>query len=154
MGLVENQDFVLSPKTTYFGPAGLGEGCLLGTKRCLLGLPKVIDTHVWNHSITTTTYSVDGRDPVAAIRHLAALGETNIDVFEQWMRNLGAQASGAVFVELASQKRLKVKAGWFSKGVYYSEKQSGPGWGAFTLGAKPDALAFVDFYRAHPLLVG
>ncbi len=156
MSLTKNTDYVFSPKMTFLGPAGLGEGCLVGTKKLLVSLPMVltdVDVRSQVTEETTTRYSFAGKTPAEAIETIAEDCE-DLNEFEAMLQQLAEGEGDGVIVELAQMQRLKVKLGWFSKGIYYSPKAKGPGWKAFTLGEKKVAQAFADFYANHDLASG
>lgn len=153
MAIIENSDYVFCPKATYIGAIGIGKGCLVGTRSYLLGLPEQIESAVFNRSITTTTYSIAGLAPGDAIQTIAQAGDTDLAGFEGILTNLGANAEGAVFVDLSQQLRLKVRAGLLSKGVYWSDRNKGPGWKGYGLGPKSIAQTWVAFYEGHPIAV-
>ena len=155
MVLIKNTDYVFSPKMTFLGPAGQGEGCLVGTMNLLVSLPMVlteIDVRTQVTETMTTRYSFGGKTPAQAIETTAE-SCNGLEEFEITLQQLAEDEGDGVVVELAGMLRLKVKLGWFSKGIYYSEKAKGPGWKAFTLGDKDAAQAFADFYASHDLAV-
>ena len=150
MAINENFDYVFCPAATYIGAVGVGKGCLVGTKKYLLGLPERIEEGVWNESITVTTYTLAGKPPGETIQDLAQVMEMGLATFEGTMEKLSRHCEGAVFVDLEAQKRVKVRAGFLSKGIYWSDRESGPGWKGYGLGAKPLAQKWVEFYKELP----
>lgn len=136
MPVEEDRDYVFCPAATYIGSVGVGKGCLVGTRTLLLGLPVEIQEAEWNRSFTTTTWTIAGLSPPDAIRHIAAASSTDLPTFEALCSGLGQEVQGAVFVDLAEQKRLKVRAGLCTKGIYWSTRTSGPGWQGYGLGDK------------------
>ncbi len=152
MALSENSDYVFCPKVTFLSGAGMGTGCLVGTKNMLLSLPtNLLEAEVLSASQTTivTTYKVAGVSPSDAIPIIAKEMDT-VEQFEEILVELASGDSDGVLVKLDEIKRLNVKASWFSKAVYYSDREKGPGWKALGLGKKPLALAFMAFYQDHP----
>jgi len=153
MTLIKNTDYVFSPKMTFLGPAGLGKGCLVGTNNLLVSLPMVlteIDVRTQVTESTTTRYSFGGKTPAQAVEVTAEIC-SDLEEFETTLQQLAEDEGDGVVVELSGMQRLKVELGWFSKGIYYSERAKGPGWKAFTLGDKVAAQAFADFYANHDL---
>ena len=153
MSLKLFEDYAFCPQATYIGSVGIGKGCLLGTQKTLLGLPEKIDTAVWNHSWTTTTYSIEGMSPGEAIQGVANLDVMTPESFETALRELGQRCEGAVWVDLTEQKRLKLRAGLCTKGIYWSSRASGPGWRGYGLGDKEMTQKWIDFYQDHPISV-
>ncbi len=155
MALIENTDYVFCPKTTYLGSGGMGTSCLVGTKNLLLCLPvELFEVDVLSAYTekTTTTYSIGGASPAEAIQIMAA-DQDDLQEFEQMLVSLADECEDSILVRLDEIKRLKVKSSLLSKGVYYSGRETGPGWKALGLGKKPLALAFAEFYRDHPRIV-
>ena len=62
-------------------------------------------------------------------------------------------ADGAVFVDLEEQKRLKLRTGLCTKGIYWSQRENGPGWKGYGLGSKELCEEWVEFFQEHPLAV-
>ncbi len=153
MAIIENKDYVFCPAATYIGAVGVGKGCLVGTSRFLLGLPERIDSGTWNRCFTTTTYSIAGMTPGEAIQGVATLDEMTLDLFEQSMIAFGESCKGAVFVDLESQKRLKLRSGLCTKGIYWSQRESGPGWKGYGLGSKELTEQWIKFYSKHPISI-
>ncbi|MCB9568318.1 MAG: hypothetical protein H6710_14100 [Myxococcales bacterium] len=153
MALSEGSDFVFCPKTTYVGGAGIGEGCLIGTRRRLLMVPLRVDAAVWNRSVTTTTWRL-GDEPLGdAIARILRDPALTLGGLEETMGALAEEIEGAVLGKLDEARRVRVRAGWFSRGVYFSAREKGPGWSGFPLKGKPLALAWLDFYRGLPNFV-
>lgn len=152
MTIQEFQDYAFCSSATYIGAVGVGKGCLIGTQNLLLGLPEQIHSGVWN-SVWTTTYSIEGKTPGEAIQGMAALESVNLQDFERSLVALGDKCDGAVLVNLAEQKRLKLRAGLCTKGVYWSARESGPGWSGYGLGSKELTQKWIQFYANHPLSV-
>ena len=153
MAIVQEQDYVFCKSATYIGVEGIGKGCLIGTQKLILGLPESIDSAVWNRYFQTTTYSIDGMPPWQVLQTVAESESTVLEGFEDVLTSLGESFQGAVFVDLEQQKRLKVRSGWLTKGIYWSSNERGPGWQGYGLGKKAVADQWVAFYRGHPIAV-
>ena len=153
MAVVEGRDFVYCPKTTYIGSAGVGEGCLVGTRRLLLMVPLSVDTVVWNRSITTTTWKL-GDEPIGtALARILSSGEMTLEELESTLEMVDAKIEAASLGKLDEAKRVRVRTGWFSRGIYHSARAKGPGWTGFPLKGKPLAQAWCDFYAKLPNFV-
>ncbi len=153
MALVEGRDFVYCPKTTYIGSAGVGEGCLVGTRRRLLMVPLRVDTAVWNRSITTTTWQL-GDEPIgAALARMLSASDLSVEALDSTLEALAEKVKATGLGKLDEAKRVRVRSGWFSRGIYYSAKAKGPGWTGYPLKGKPLAQAWLDFYRDLPNFV-
>ena len=153
MAITHGSQYVFCPAATYIGSVGVGKGCIVGTKNVLLGLPVEVQEAVWNDSITTKSWSIGGQDPGAAIQEIAQLDDTTLEGFEGYLESLSKNCPGAVFVEVAKVKRLKVRAGLCTKGVYWSDRESGPGWSGYGMGSKELTLEWMEFYRSLPNFV-
>ncbi|MEE2642348.1 MAG: hypothetical protein VX768_17080 [Planctomycetota bacterium] len=152
MSLVMFEDYAFSPNATYIGTAGLGRGCLVGTRGVLLGLPERVFSGAGNTWVTTT-YSIQEMAPGEAIRGIAELEIMTLDDFENSLRQLGKICEGSVLVELGQQKRLKLRAGLCTKGIYWSARASGPGWSGYGLGNRELTQQWIRFYEGHPISV-
>lgn len=150
--LEEGKDYVYAPKTTYVGGLGVGEGCLLGTRRSLLMVPTKIDSVVWNRSITTTRFQL-GNEPIAeGIRKLLVDPELDAATLEAMIGEIAAKVDGAAHHDLTQMKRLRVRAGWFSRGIYVNAKEGGVGgWAGYPLKGKGRAQHWMMFYRDMPI---
>lgn len=147
MSLEYGVDYVFCPKSTYVGSAGIGDGCLVGTKRLVLVVPLKIETVVWNRSITTTTFQL-GNEPVnTGIGRVLTQPEATLGELEQLMSTIHSDLTGAVLHDVGHYARVRVRAGWFSRGIYFSEKEKGPGWKGYPLKGKEMAQHWVAFYQ-------
>jgi len=154
MALVEGRDFVYCPKTTYIGTAGVGDGCLVGTRRRLLMVPLRVDTTVWNRSITTTTWTL-GDEPIGtALGRILSDASMTLGELEATLATINSKIRATSLGKLDEAQRVRVRTGWFSRGIYHSAKAKGPGWTGFPLKGKPLAQAWCDFYRTLPNFVG
>ncbi len=153
MGLHEGRDYVFCAKATYVGALGVGEGCLIGTRNRLLMVPLKVQVVDWNRSVTTTQFTL-GDEPLN-VGLARVLGTTEMDVpaLEAFMAGVAGEVGGSALVELDSRKRVRVRAGWFSRGIYHSDRVKGPGWMGYPLKGKRLAQNWVDFYRALPNFV-
>ncbi|MEZ4380565.1 MAG: hypothetical protein R3A79_04420 [Nannocystaceae bacterium] len=141
------------PRTTYVGSAGVGDGCVIGTHTRLLMVPLRVDTAVWNQSVTTTTWQL-GDEPIgAALAKILSASDLTRDGLNATLESLAARVKATALGKLDEAKRVRVRTGWFSRGIYYSAKEKGPGWTGYPLKGKPLAQAWADFYRALPNFV-
>ena len=69
------------------------------------------------------------------------------------MGMVAAQIDGATLIELDKAKRVRVRAGWFSRGIYASDREKGPGWKGYPLKGKALAQEWVEFYKHLPNFV-
>ncbi len=153
MALVDGRDFVYCPKTTYIGSAGVGDGCLIGTRTRLLMVPLRVDTAVWNRSVTTTTWQL-GDEPIgAALARVLRASDLTVDALNRTLESIDAKVEATSLGRLDEAKRVRVRTGWFSRGIYHSAKAKGPGWTGFPLKGKPLAQTWCEFYRTLPNFV-
>ncbi len=136
----------------YVGPAGTGKGCLLGTAELLVQLPVETSAVVGRRAVTTR-WEVDG-SPARELLE-GALSDPSMDVsaLQGLLRDIAARAEGGVLLELGRMRRLRVRSSFLSRGIYVSERESGPGWKGFPL-KKGDVAEFARFYEGHPASVG
>ena len=153
MALIHGTDYVFCPKTTYIGTLGVGDGCLIGTRSLLLMLPLRVDKVEWNRHIETSLFHL-GDDPVdVTIQRVLEEEGLTVDALEGFMRDVAAKLPGSMVGELAEMKRVRVRAGFLSRGIYYSVKQKGGGWTGYPLKGKAMAQSWVDFYETLPTFV-
>ena len=147
MGLVEGRDFVLAVNTAYVGCSGTGKGCIAGTKSILLAVP--VETQiVTGRRMIKTSWTLNGIDPAEAILKF----EGDVTDLEDFLRSIPAEISGSVLYDLSLVRRLRVRTGFLSRGIYVSENDSGPGWKGFSLN-KQQSGKFREFYTGHPASV-
>ena len=104
---------------------------------------------IWNHSFAKTTYSLDGKTHGEALKSMADHEDACVESLEI----LSKKCEGAVFVPLKDQKRLKLRTGLCTKGIYWAQRESGPGWRGYGLGSKALCEDWLAFYADHPLAV-
>jgi len=152
MALTEGRDFVLARNMTYTGTGGIGKGCLTGTMELMLLLPATVHRGSGRHTEEKDIF-IEGKGVVQYLEETLARREMNTSNLSTILRDLAQQVEGARLIDLSAVRRLKVRTSFFSRGVYTSEKSSGPGWTGFPL-KKQDAAAFENFYRGHPATAG
>jgi hypothetical protein len=153
MALIHGTDYVFCPKATYVGKLGVGDGCLIGTRNLLLLLPSRVDKVEWNRYIEVRIFQL-GDDPVNVSIQRVLEGEgLTVDELEVFMRDAAAKLPGSEVGELTQMKRVRVRAGFFSRGIYYSVKDKGVGWKGYPLKGKAMAQSWVDFYKTLPTFV-
>lgn len=153
MALQQGRDYVFCPKTTYVGSLGLGTGCLVGTQRRLLMVPLQVEVVVWNRSITTTTFSLGDEPLNTGIARVLSGAELDVAGLETFMAEVAEGVEGSALVALDERERVRVRAGWFSRGIYHSDRPKGPGWKGYPLKGKQMALEWLEFYRTLPNFV-
>jgi hypothetical protein len=117
-------------------------------------LPLKTEEVVWNSHITTTTYKIGGADPVQTLEALLADPKMTLVELNALLQDVAQQIPVAVLGDLTQMKRLKVRSGLFSRGVYYNPKESGVGgWVGYPLKGKEQAELFRGFYSRLPIFV-
>lgn len=153
MALSEFSDYMFHPKVTYVGEGGVGKGCLIGTKKYLLMVPLKVDLTDYNRTITTTTYKLGDDTIDVGIAKFLQLPDLTIEALEDFIMERAENIEISELLDLSAQKRVRVKNGWLSKGIYASEKENGPGWKGYPLNGKDVALKWIDFYKGLPNFV-
>ena len=145
MPMIEGTDYVLCTKTTRVTSAGVTMGFVVGLRDCVVCLPtRAIAgagrTHV------RTTYSLAEGPPLAAVQAMLTDPQVTPQQAEATLRELASSSEAGLVVETAGLAALRVKSGWFSRGLYY--KQPGDrGWSGFPLSdGAACAKAFASFY--------
>lgn len=153
MALADGKDFVFCHRTTYVGTAGIGIGCLVGTRRRLLAVPLSVEVAVWNRSVTRTTFSLGDEPLNDGIARVLTGAELTVDELEEFLATIAGKLDGAALADLATAKRVRVRAGWFSRGIYHSAKERGPGWTGYPLKGRELAQRWLRFYGNLPNFV-
>lgn len=151
MSLSEGSDYVLAEGVTYHGNEGVGKGCMVGTQRLLLLIPTHVQTATMRR-VTTRSWTLRGEKPADMIGNLAAESDISPDDLEEILREVDARIPGARLFDLSEIGRLRVRTGFFSRGIYLNRKPSRIGGTGFPL-RRADARAFERFYRGHPAAI-
>jgi hypothetical protein len=149
---MRNMDYVMAAESTYVGPEGVGKGCLLGTSELLLLVPEEVTTGT-DRVLTTRVWTLRGSDPASMLEGFLSEPAHGFPDLRAVMLEIASSVRGAVLIDLACARRLKVRSGLLGRGIYVSLTERGPSWKGFPL-SRADAPAFVEFYRGHPALVG
>ena len=116
-------------------------------------IPIRIDRAVWNSHVTTTTFQLGDETINDGLQRILTSPALTIDELHAVMRTTTARIQEARLVEIATMKRLRVRCGFLSKGVYWSQKERGPGWEGCSLKGKPLAQQWLTFYQGLPNFV-
>ncbi|HGG57454.1 MAG TPA: hypothetical protein ENK31_06625 [Nannocystis exedens] len=145
MPMIDGTDYVLCTKTTRMTSAGVTTGFVVGLPNCIVCLPTRAfagagRTHV------RTTYSLAEGPPLTVVQAMLADPQVTPQQAESTLRELASKSEAALVVETARLAALRIKLGWFSRGLYY--KQPGDrGWSGFPLSdGAACAKAFARFY--------
>lgn len=137
---------------TYNGTQGVGKGCLVGTGELLLQLP-VKTMKGKGRYVQNKDWFLDDKPVLEALNEKLGDPDLKPGGLPSMLREIAGGMEGSELIDFAKVRRLKVKSSFLSRGVYTSEKSSGPGWRAFPL-KKQDAKAFEEFYKGHPATMG
>ena len=142
------RDFVMVDQLTYVGSAGVGKGCLVGTHNKLLVVPVRV-TRAFGFTHHSTEWTLKGMSPSELIKNFVSEPGVKTQDLENLMTEISNQIEGSVLHDLHEIRRLKVKSGFFSRGIYLNTRDSNVGWTAYPL-SKLDIPVFVEFYGGHP----
>lgn len=145
MPLTPDTDYVLCEKSTRVTPAGVTMGFVVGLPDCFVWLPSRAVSGAGRTHVRTTYRLADG-PPLDAVRAMLADPAATPDQVRATLRELASGSEAGLVVDTAELAALRVKTGWFSRGLYY--KQPGDrGWSGFPLsGGAAIAQAFARFY--------
>ncbi|MGH7280966.1 MAG: hypothetical protein ACRELY_05535 [Polyangiaceae bacterium] len=104
--------------------AGPSRAVALVTRRNLYMLPWV-SISGGGLTIVRTTQTVGGMPPGDAIRQLVSDPSATPDTVDQCVTDWCGQLQGAYVKQLAVFKRVKIRTGFFTRSVVFSEKESG-----------------------------
>ena len=146
MALQAGTDYVFAPKTTWvLGQSGVVYGFVVGFRDRIVMLPKDAIGGA-GRTITTTRFSVGGKPMLGAAQEMLADPSTTTEEVATALGELAQSNPDGLLVLLAPLKSLRVKTGWFSKGVYWKMPEH-RGWRGLPLGSA--APAFLEFYRTQ-----
>lgn len=139
--LTEKKDFIIVPKVTLI-MQGVVFAVLVCTRKNIFVVPfETIESAGRDVEIETTT--IGGTDPAT---YLTALAKSLSDVSELENRLMELiNKDPEYFLKIADLAEFKIKAGFFSRGIYY-KKPNQSGFKAFGVGSKQTALDLQQFY--------
>ncbi len=154
MAIQLGRDYAFHPKTTYVGRPGIGDGCLVCTRRYALMIPTRINEFIGSLRVIKKRFAFGERPVAEALGEFLAAPDTTIDDLETFITHLAEAAEETVFVDIGLMQRLKVGTGLLTKGLYFNTKPAGlGGWIGFALKGKEHLPAFVDLYGNSQILV-
>lgn len=104
--------------------AGPSRAVGIVTRRNLYMLPWV-SISGGGTTIVRTTQTVGGLPPGDAIRQLVSDPSATPDTVDQWLAKWCSEMQGAFVKPIAAFKRIKIRTGFFTRSVVFSEKESG-----------------------------
>lgn len=141
MAVVSGVDYVLSPKTTWaFGESGLITGVLVGLTQTLFFFPMT--------DLSGNPLLVKGKPAQPMVLAALEAPAMTADALDGCLRVLAQGEGNALILELAPLKALRVKNGWFSRGIYW-KKPEHTGWRGLSLAGKVVGAAFEAFYKSQ-----
>ena len=145
MPVMHGRDYVLAPSTTYpFGASGVVTGFIVGLPDRLVMLPK--GAIGGQFTIRETTFGIGGAPLFDAVAGMLGHPHQTLGGLAATLEELAAKVGGdALVVRLPALKALRVKTGWFSRGIYWKLPEH-TGWRALPLSGKEVALAFHAYY--------
>ncbi len=154
MAIQLGRDYAFHPKTTYVGRPGIGDGCLVCTRRYALMIPTRINEFVGSAYVIKKRFSLCDRPVSEALSEFLRAPDTTLDDLETFITHLAEATEETVFVDIGLMQRLKVGTGLLTKGLYFNAKPAGMGgWVGFALKGKEHLAAFVDLFADSAILV-
>lgn len=142
MALTEKKDFVFVPKATLV-LKGVTFACVVATRKYLFVIPFENISEVGRY-VQTETVSIGGSSPEEFVRGLAQLPDMTVAKLEETLMKV-IEKNPDYFVEIAALAEFNIKAGFFSKGVYY-KKPGDRGYTGIAISGKQNALNLQEFY--------
>lgn len=129
MAITAGRDYVCSPEIrTVLPGAGPSRACVVLTRRALYLIPYV-SISGGGVTITRTTVTIGGMPPAQWIAGLLADPNMTPDALDQALAAQCAAITGGVAKPLDAFKRIKIRDGFFGRGVRLSERAEGL-WGS------------------------
>ena len=142
MALTEKKDFVFVPKATLV-LNGVTFACVVATRKYLFVVPFESISEVGRYT-ETETVSIGGTTPEEYIMNLVKLPDITVSKLEETLMKV-IEKNPDYFVEIAALAEFNIKAGFFSKGVYY-KKPGDRGYTGIGISGKQNALNLQEFY--------
>lgn len=125
MGLTAARDYVFSPHIRVVLPgAGVSRACVIITRAAMYMIPYVAITGS-GVTITRTTVTIGGVPPAQWVASLLADPNMSAPQLDQVLAAQCAQIGGAVAKPLAAFRRIKIRSGFFGRGLRLSERAEG-----------------------------
>lgn len=151
MALARGTDFLLIDQVAYVGCEGTGKSCLAATRNLLLMVP--VETQVVvERKLRTTVWNIGGIPPADAVLNEALKDDSDLESLESFLRSVPGVIEPSILHDLTCISRLRVRTGFFSRGIYLSHKETGSRWRGYAL-KKQEAIQFKCFFTGHPVAV-
>lgn len=142
MSLTANSDYVFVPKITLV-TQGVTFASLVATRKYLFIVP--FENIAGNGSkVTTTTFFIDEKNPQEFLAEFLKSSDLTVAKLEEAIMKI-IENDPDSYLEIATLRELNVKAGFFSKGIYY-KKEGDRGFRGIGISGKENALALKQFY--------
>ncbi|MEO6773591.1 MAG: hypothetical protein ABI467_11300 [Kofleriaceae bacterium] len=158
MAVIAARDYMFSPHIRTVAPgAGPSSACVVVTRRGFYMIPHV-SISGGGVTITRTTVTIGGMPPAQYFAGVLADPSTTTAALDQLLASQCAAVTGAVAKDLSAFKRIKIRDGFFSRGVRLTERAQGL-WGNplkenFAWRPSKDEVAgYASFFAGDPRLV-
>lgn len=158
MPVIAGKDYAFSPHLrTVLKGAGPSSACALVTRRALYFIPYV-SISGGGVTIVRTTVTIGGKPPAEYVAQLLADPQTTPESLDAAMAGQCSGIQGALVRPLERFRRIKIRTGFFSRGIRLSERAEGL-WGnplVEKFGWRPgkeEPAAFSAFFAGDPRLV-
>lgn len=147
MSLTKGKDYVFAPKATLVTHAVVFAS-LVGTRKHIFVVPKE-DISGGGSTIETTKYSISGDNLTEGVEKILQDPDMTIDELEKTLNKILFEDlkldKDRYLLEIGKLAEFNVKAGFFSKGVYY-KKPEDKRFKGIGISGKESAQAFQAFY--------
>jgi hypothetical protein len=158
MPVTAGRDYLVSPHIrTVLPGAGPSSACVVVTRAALYFIPYV-SISGGGVTITRTTVTIGGMPPAQYVAGILADPNMTPQQLDQVLAGQCASIVGAVVKPLATFKRIKIRNGFFSRGVRLTERPDGL-WGnplKENFGWRPSKAevdGYAAFFTGDPRLV-
>ena len=147
MALTNGVDYVFVPKATLILEQ-ITFACLVATKKYIFVIPKE-GISGQGRIITTTTYSINSKDPISGIKEYLENKDITVKDLEDFLNKTLFEELGlsrdTYLIEVAKLTEFNIKASFFSKGIYF-KKPGDKGFTGFPVSGKENAINLKNFY--------
>jgi|GEM_PF-3957168 len=117
-------DYAFARNISFLFKTGAGDGFVVMTPQTLVMFPYKT-TGGAGRTITTTTTNIGGEHPLKAIETLIADPETTPEVLSTTLKRWCDTVEGPIVHEMTVFKRIKIRDGFFTRGLVLSPESSG-----------------------------
>ncbi|RME24403.1 MAG: hypothetical protein D6806_09630 [Deltaproteobacteria bacterium] len=156
MAVTAGKDYAYARRVSWVFERGVGKALAVATPNNLFVIPyNVVGGS--GLTITRTEASIGGFHPTKAVEQLLSDQSTTIAELERALAKWCGEITGSIVTPMSEFKRIVIRTGWFSRGVYLSKKTEGrvhrPGTMVVLRVGKEELSSWQDLFQGDARLV-